>query len=37
MRRTTDIAEYLNAAGLAGLCLVLVVAYAAQFAGQELP
>jgi disulfide bond formation protein DsbB len=37
MARKIDIAECLNAAGLAGLIAVLVVAYADQFAGHDLP
>ncbi len=36
-RRPFDIAELLNAAGLAGLIAVLVVAYTEQFAGHDLP
>ena len=36
-RRRFDIAELLNAAGLAGLIVVLLVAYADQFAGHDLP
>ena len=37
MARRIDIAECLTAAGLAGLIAVLVVAYADQFAGRDLP
>ena len=37
MARRIDIAECLTAAGLAGLIAVLVVAYAEQFAGRDLP
>ena len=37
MQRRVDIAECLNAAGLAGLVAVLVVAYAEQFIGHDLP
>ncbi len=37
MARRIDIAECLTAAGLAGLIAVLVVAYADQFAGHDLP
>jgi disulfide bond formation protein DsbB len=37
MVRRIDIAECLTAAGLAGLIAVLVVAYAEQFAGRDLP
>jgi disulfide bond formation protein DsbB len=36
-KRSFDIAELLCAAGLAGLIVVLVVAYADQFAGHDLP
>jgi disulfide bond formation protein DsbB len=36
-RQRFDIAELLNAAGLAGLIAVLLVAYADQFAGHDLP
>jgi disulfide bond formation protein DsbB len=36
-RQRFDIAELLNAAGLAGLITVLLVAYADQFAGHDLP
>jgi disulfide bond formation protein DsbB len=36
-RQQFDIAELLNAAGLAGLITVLLVAYADQFAGHDLP
>ena len=35
--RRFDIAELLNAVGLAGLIAVLLVAYADQFAGHDLP
>jgi disulfide bond formation protein DsbB len=35
--RRFDIAEILNAVGLAGLIAVLLVAYADQFAGHDLP
>ena len=37
MGRRVDIAECLNAAGLAGLIAVLLVAFADQFAGHDLP
>ena len=37
MARRIDIAECLTAAGLAGLIAVLLVAYAEQFAGHDLP
>ena len=37
MARRIDIAECLTAAGLAGLIAVLLVAYADQFAGHDLP
>ncbi len=37
MRRKVDIAGFLNAAGLAGLIAVLVVAYVHQFAAHDLP
>lgn len=37
MSRKLDIAGSLNAAALAGLIVVLVVAYADQFAGHDLP
>jgi disulfide bond formation protein DsbB len=37
MGRKVDIAECLNAAGLAGLIAVLVVAYADQFVAHDLP
>jgi disulfide bond formation protein DsbB len=37
MGRRIDIAECLNAAGLAGLIAVLIVAYADQFAAHDLP
>ena len=37
MARRIDIAECLTAAGLAGLIAVLLVAYADQFAGRDLP
>jgi disulfide bond formation protein DsbB len=37
MERRIDIAEWLNAAGLAGLIAVLVVAYADQFVAHDLP
>jgi disulfide bond formation protein DsbB len=37
MGRKVDIAECLNAAGLAGLIAVLIVAYADQFAAHDLP
>ena len=37
MGRRVDIAECLNAAGLAGLIAVLLVAYADQLAGHDLP
>jgi disulfide bond formation protein DsbB len=36
-RQRFDIAELLNAAGLAGLVAVLLVAYTDQFAGHDLP
>jgi disulfide bond formation protein DsbB len=35
--RRVDIAECLNAAGLAGLIAILIVAYTDQFAGHDLP
>jgi disulfide bond formation protein DsbB len=37
MSRQRDSAELLNAAGLAGLVVVLLVAYTDQFAGHDLP
>ena len=36
-RQRFDIAELLNAVGLAGLIVVLLIAYADQFAGHDLP
>jgi disulfide bond formation protein DsbB len=36
-RQRFDIAELLNAAGLAGLIVVLLIAYVDQFAGHDLP